>query len=146
MAALTVNKRASYDYDILEKFEGGLMLTGAEVKSVKGGHAQLKGAFLEIHNGELWLKNAHISKYAPEGDKPYDPSRNRKVLVHRRELKRLTGKAQTDGLTIVPLSVYTRGSLVKLEFALARGKKRFEKRETIKKREIERDLRQRMKE
>ncbi len=146
MAALAINKRATYDYDILETFEGGLALTGAEVKSIKAGSVQLKGSFLQARGDELWLKNAFVAKYAPAGDRAHDSYRDRKVLVHRRELNRLMGKAHTEGLTIVPLRVYTRGSLVKLEFGLARGKKKYEKRETIKKREVERELRARMKE
>ncbi|MFC1788121.1 SsrA-binding protein, partial [Patescibacteria group bacterium] len=113
----------------------------------KGGRMQLKGAFLHVSKGELWLKNSFIAKYEPAGDKvEYDPYRDRKVLVHKRELNRLIGKSQSEGLTIVPISVYTRGSLIKLEFATARGKKKHEKRESIKKRDIERKLREKMKE
>jgi SsrA-binding protein len=146
MPTLATNKKASHDYEFLEKFEGGLKLTGAEVKSVKVGHIQLQGAFLHIHNRELWLKGATISKYAPAGPQPgYDPIRDRKVLVHRRELNRLIGKTQEQGLTLVPISVYAKAALVKLEFALARGKKQYEKREAIKKRDVERELRSRMK-
>jgi SsrA-binding protein len=146
MTALAINKRATYDYDILETFEGGLALTGAEVKSAKAGSVQLKGAFLQARGNELWLKNAFVAKYAPAGDRAHDPYRDRKVLMHRRELNRLMGRARMEGLTIVPIRVYTRGSLVKLAFGLARGKKKYEKRETIKKREIERHLREKMKE
>ncbi len=147
MPTLAVNKRAGYDYDILDRFEGGLALTGPEVKSAKAGHIQLKGAFLHVRGGELWLKNAFITRYAPAGPQPgYDPSRDRKVLVHKRELGRVAGKVQAEGLTLVPISVYTRGNLVKIEFALARGKRQFEKREAIKKREVQRSLRERMKE
>ena len=144
---LALNKRVRYDYDLLEELEGGLVLTGAEVKSVKAGHAQLKGAFLHIRSGELWLKGAFIAKYAPAGkQESYNASRDRKVLVHRRELSRLIGKVQSDRLTLVPISVYTRGNLVKLGFALGRGKRQYEKRETIKKRDVERQLREKMKE
>lgn len=146
MSILATNKKASHDYEFLEKFEGGLKLTGPEVKSVKGGHIQLRSAFLHVRGGELWLKGAHVSKYGPAGEQPgYDPARDRKVLVHRRELRRLIGKTQEKGLTIVPISVYTRASLIKLEFALARGKKQYEKRETIKKRDVQREMRARMK-
>lgn len=147
MSTLAINKRATYDYELLETFEGGLVLSGAEAKSAKAGHLQLKGSFLEVRDGELWLKNAFIAKYAPAGlQAAYDPYRNRKALVHRRELHRLMGKSHAEGLTIVPVRVYTRGSLVKLEFALARGKKKYEKRATIRKRELDRELRTRMKE
>lgn len=146
MPTLATNKKASFDYEFLEKFEGGLKLTGPEVKSVKAGHIQLQGSFLYLKNGELWLKGATISKYGPAGSQPgYDPVRDRKVLLHGRELKRLVGKTHEQGLTLVPISVYTRTTLVKLEFVLARGKKQYEKREEIKKRDVERELRTRMK-
>lgn len=146
MAALAVNKRARFDYDLLETLEGGLVLTGPEVKSIKGGRLQLKGAFLHVTGGELWLKNAHVAKYRPAGEQPdYDPARPRKVLIHKKELKRLMGKVQSSGLTLVPISVYTRGDLLKLEFALARGKKQFEKRDAIKKRDVDRQIRQHLK-
>lgn len=147
MATLAVNKRARFDYDLLEETEGGLKLSGPEVKSVRAGHVQFKGAFLHVFRGELWLKNLFISPYAPavQGD-AYDPGRDRKVLVKRRELARLAAKTQADGLTLVPISLYTRGSFLKLGFALARGKKQFEKRDATKKREVNRELRERMKE
>jgi len=104
MPKLAENKKVFFDYEILETFEGGLALTGAETKSVKAGHIQLKGAFLHIRGSELWLKNAFISKYAPAGkQESYDPSRDRKVLVHRREIGRLIGKSQQEGLTLVPI-------------------------------------------
>jgi SsrA-binding protein len=147
MPILALNKRAKFDYELLDTFEGGLKLTGAEVKSAKAGHIQLKGAFLFIKNDELWLKNVFIAKYKPAGtQESYDPYRDRKVLVHKGELRRLIGKSRSEGLTIVPVSVYTRRNLVKLDFATARGKKQYEKRETIKKRDMDRQLRERMKE
>ena len=146
MPTLTVNKKVRFDYDLLETLEGGLKLTGTEVKSVKAGHTQLKGAFLHIQGGELWLKGAFIAAYKPAGNRDeYKADRDRKVLVHRRELSRLIGKREAQGLTLVPLSIYTKGDLVKLEFAVARGKKKYEKREAIKKRDVQRDLRERMK-
>jgi len=143
MPTLALNKRASYDYEFLQKFEGGLVLTGPEVKSVKKGQIQLTGSFITVHNGELWLTNAQVSKYGPAGEQPqYDPRRSRKVLLHKKQIRELIGKSQQGGLTIVPISVYTRGSLVKIEFALARGKKQFEKRDKIKKRDVAREIRQ----
>lgn len=146
MATLATNKKARFDYEILETIEAGLQLIGPEVKSIKAGHVQLKGSFLHIHKSELWLKGAFVSSYKPAGNQDgYDPYRDRKVLVHRRELKRLIGKRQSEGLTLVPLSIYTKGDLIKLEFAVARGKKKYEKRETIKKRDVQRDIRERMK-
>ena len=141
-----VNRKARYEYELLERFEAGIVLTGAEVKSVKAGRMQLKGAFLHIVDNELWLKNSFIAKYGPAGKQPdYKTDRDRKVLVHKKEIKRLIGKSEAEGLTIVPISVYTRGNLLKLEFALARGKKKHEKRETIKKREVQRQIRREMK-
>lgn len=146
MPKLTLNKRARYDYEFLETFEGGLTLSGAEVKSAKAGHAQLKGAFISIKNSELWLRNAYIAPYKPAGKQPdYDPNQDRKILVHRAQLKRLIGKTQEAGLTIVPISLYTKARLVKLEFALARGKKKYEKRETIKKRDLDRKIKEHLK-
>jgi SsrA-binding protein len=147
MPVLAKNKRAIFDYEFLETFEGGLVLSGPEVKSAKAGRIQLKGAFLFLRNGELWLKNAYIAPYKPAGPQPdYDPSQERKVLVHRAELKKLLGKMKAEGLTLVPVSAYTRRNLVKLEFALARGKKEYEKRDVLKKRDVDRQIRERMKE
>lgn len=147
MPKLAENKKARFDYEILETFEGGLVLTGAEVKSIKTGRMQLKGSFLHIRKGELWLKNAFIAKYGSAGPQPeYDPYQDRKVLVHAREIKKFIGKSQAEGLSLVPLSIYTKKDLIKIEFALARGKKKHEKRDTIKKRDVDRQMRERMKE
>jgi len=141
MSNLAVNKRARTDYEFLEVFEGGLRLTGAEVKATKAGNLNMRGSFISLDRGGLWLKNMHIGKYAPAGkQETYDPTQNRKVLVHRRELKRLIGKTHEKGLTIVPIRVYTKGALVKLEFALARGKAKHEKRAKIKERDLEREM------
>ncbi len=147
MGTLAINKRASFDYELQEKFEGGLVLSGKEVKSVKAGHVQLSGAFLHISKGELWLKNAFFTPYGPAGTPVEgEANRDRKVLVHKRELKRLIGKKQIDGMTIIPVSLYTKGNLVKLSFAIGKGKKKFEKRDAIKKRDVDRQIRQHMKE
>jgi len=140
MPNLAVNKTARSDYEFLEVFEGGLKLSGAEVKSAKAGNMSMRGSHVSVEKGELWLKNMHIGKYAPAGSQEeYDPTRPRKVLVHKRELQRLIGKTKEKGLTIVPIRVYTKGALVKLEFALARGKAKHEKREQLKKRDIMRE-------
>ena len=148
MKTLAMNKKALFDYEILDKFEGGLVLTGPEVKSIKAGHVQLKGAFLHVHKGELWLKNAFVAKYGPAAgiQKEYDPYQERKVLVHNRELMKFVGKTKQEKLTLVPISLFLRRNLIKLEFALARGKKKHEKREAIKKRDVDRQMRERMKE
>ena len=147
MPTLAINPRAKFDFEILETIEGGLKLSGAEVKSARAGHVSLKGSFLSVQNGELFLKNTHIGKYAPAGrlQDNYDTRRDRKVLVHGRQLKNLTGKKETQGLTLVPIRVYTKGNLIKVEFAVARGKKKFDKREVIKKRDLDRQARTEMK-
>jgi len=145
MESLAINKRAEYDYDLLETFEGGLVLTGAEVKAAKAGHIQLKGAFIMFRDNEIWLKNALISRYEPAGPQDsYDPYRNRKILIRRRDINKLVGKLNTQGLTLVPIRVYLNRNLVKVSFALARGKKQYEKRAAIKKRDIDRQIREKM--
>ncbi|MDD5251672.1 MAG: SsrA-binding protein SmpB [Patescibacteria group bacterium] len=142
MPQLAANKKAFHDYEILEKFEAGLQLAGQEVKAVRNGRMSLQGAYVTIVGGQLQLLNAHLPKYDKAGPlADYDPDRTRRLLIHRRELQRLAGKLEQKGLTLVPLSVYTKGSLIKLEFGLARGKKQYEKRETIKKRDLDREMR-----
>ncbi len=140
MPTLATNKKARFDYELLEEYEAGLKLSGAEVKSIKGGHAQIDRAFVSLEGGSAWLKGAHVSAYKPAGANPsYEPERPRKLLLHKREIQRMIGKSQEAGLTFVPISLYTKGDLVKLSFALARGKRKFEKRETIKTREFKRE-------
>lgn len=146
MANLSVNRKASFSYEFLVRFEGGLALTGAEAKASKKGSIDMKGSYLSIENEELWLKNMHIGKYAPAGAQTdYDPLRQRKVLVHRKELKSIQDETQKSALTIVPIRVYTKGDLVKIEFAIARGKKAYEKRDSIKKRDVDRHIKEEMK-
>lgn len=145
MPALATNKKAYHDFEILEEFEGGLKLSGAEVKSVRAGNVSLSGSFLTLQGNELYLKNAHIGHYAPAGkDQPEDTRHDRKVLVHKRELLRLKAKHEAERLTIVPISLYTSRGFVKLGFALAKGKKKHEKRETLKKRDLDREIRARL--
>ena len=142
---LALNKRARFDYDWLEIYEAGMALTGAETKSAKDGHLQLKGAFGSMSDSEATLKNAYIAPYKPAHlGESYDPNRDRKLLLHRRELKRLIGKQREAGLTLIPTRVYLRGRYVKVEIALARGKKQYEKKQAIKKRELDREVRTRM--
>ncbi len=144
MPLLARNKRATFDFEILETFEAGLVLTGQEVKSAKTGHANLQGAFVHIREHEAWLKHAFIAPYTHAAANPeYDPSQNRKLLLHRNELKRLKQKLDAGGLTIVPLSLYTKAGNIKVELGLARGKKQFEKRAAIKNRELKRETRTR---
>jgi SsrA-binding protein len=144
-----VNKKASFEYDILERFEAGIQLSGAEVKSVREGHAQLEGSFVRLVGLEAFLVNAQVFpfKYArPEG---YDPKRTRKLLLHKQELMSLKGRIDGAHLTLIPLSWYTKGPRIKLEVGLARGKKQHEKREAKRKadqkRELEREFRGKIK-
>lgn len=135
-----VNRRANYDYQILEKLEAGIVLSGPEVKSVKTGHLHLEEAFCQFKEGELWLVNAHIHPYPFADNRDYDPRRPRKLLLHRQEILKLAQKMTRRGLTIIPVSCYTKNKRIKVEIALAKGKKKYEKREAIKKRDIEREI------
>ncbi len=146
MSLLAQNKKASFEYEILEKFEAGLVLFGHEVKALREGNASLKGSFISIKRNagkvELFLVNCQISPYKNAGSMPdYNPKRERKLLLKKREIDYLNGKSQVEGLTLIALRIYTNHSFLKLEFALAKGKKKYDKRESIKKRDIERDLR-----
>lgn len=146
MPQLATNKKANFDYEILDKYEAGLVLLGHEVKAVKAGQVSLKGSFISprTKNGqtELYLINCQISPYKHAGVMPeYNQRRERKLLLRRQEISHLLGKKQAEGLTLIPLKIYTNRSFLKLEFAVARGKKKYDKRETIKKRETDRRLR-----
>lgn len=146
MPYLAKNERAFYDYHIIERFEAGIVLSGPEVKAVKAGTVTLKGSFAHLHNGELFLDNMHISAYPPAGPSlDYDPRRPRKLLLKKAELRRLVGKLNEKGLTVVPLGVYTKATRIKVEVGLARGKRQHEKREIIKKRDIEKEIRAELK-
>lgn len=146
MDDLASNDRARYDYDLLEKLEAGLVLDGPEVKSAKTGHLKLKGAHVTFARGEAMLVGAHIARYPKAGPQPdYDPERSRKLLLHKRQLERLKGKREEEGLTIVPLRAYMVRGRIKIEIAVARGKKQFEKRESIKKRDLDRQVRSALK-
>ena len=136
MKTFAFNKRANYDYEILEKIEGGLVLKGYEVKSVKIGHISLKGAYVTIKDNEAFLTNANISAYQPLNmPDSYDPERSRKVLIRKSQIKSLIGKVKQKGLTLVPIRVYSKRGLVKLEFGVGKGKRKIDKRADIKKRE-----------
>jgi len=146
MPSLAINKKAKFDYEILEKYEAGLVLFGHEVKAVRAGQLSLKGSFISVRtkngNPELYLINCQISPYKNAGPLPdYNQTRERKLLLKRQEISHLLGKKQVEGLTLIPLKIYTNHSFLKLEFAVAKGKKKYDKRETIKKREVERKLR-----
>ncbi|MDD5071239.1 MAG: SsrA-binding protein SmpB [Patescibacteria group bacterium] len=148
MPILAVNKRASFDYNIGDKYEAGIILAGHEVKSVKTGHISLKGSYVTLKQTQknkqpqVYLINAHIPLYKHAGTiADYDSTRPRQLLLNKKEIKHLVGKRQEQGLTLVPLKIYTKHSFVKLEFGLGRGKKKYDKRETIKKREVDRKIR-----
>lgn len=139
------NKQALFDYAIQEKFEAGVALIGSEVKSLRNGRATLDGSFVKLIGNEAFLVNAQILPYPFSHLENYDSKRTRKLLLHKRELLKLKHKSEADGLTIIPVFWYTKGPRIKLEIALARGKKKYEKREVIKKREdmrnVEREFR-----
>jgi SsrA-binding protein len=143
------NKQAFFDYEILEKFTAGIVLTGQEVKSVKNGQMNLKGSYVTIRHvpvPELFLTNANIAKYKQAGPLPdYSPTRPRKLLVTKKEIEHFTGKLEQKGLTLIPLSVYINRNMIKLEFGLAKGKKNYQKKESLKMKDIDRDTKRAMK-
>jgi SsrA-binding protein len=137
---IATNRQAAYRYNLLERIECGIVLTGTEVKSLRQGTATIKDGYADVRDGELWLHNVHIPPYAPASRENHEPERDRKLLVHRRELERLIGKTKERGLTIVPTRIYFRGPHAKVEIALARGKDVRDKRETIRARETQREM------
>lgn len=146
MKKLAENKKAYHEYEILEKYEAGIVLNGQEVKSIRSGRASLKGSYVILRNGELYLLGASIPAYQPLNAPPdYNPERSRKLLLKKAEINRLIGKSKEKGLTLIPLQIYTKNARIKVMFAVARGKKKQDKREIIKKREAEREMRREMK-
>ena len=141
MKILAENRRSSYDYEILETYEAGLVLFGWEVKAIKTGHVSLIGSFVTTKGGELYLTNAFIPPYqSANTPDDYDQSRPRKLLLKKSEISSLIGTLKAKGLTLIPVKLYTKKSRIKLEFAVAKGKRKADKRETIKKRDIEREI------
>lgn len=130
------NPQAHFSYEILEKFEAGLVLTGSEVKSIRQGQASLKESFAKLAGGEAWLMNMHIAPYSHGDTTGYEPNRPRKLLLSKKELTYLTGKTKEQGLALVPLKLYWKKNHLKAELALARGKKKYDKRATIREREV----------
>lgn len=138
----TENKRAYFDYNILETLEAGIELLGLEVKSVRRGSASLRASFATLKDNQFWLINAVIPPYQPlNTPATYDPSRSRRLLLHKKEIAHLIGKMREGGLTIIPLKMYNKNSRIKVEIGVAKGKKKYDKRETIKKRETQREIR-----
>ena len=134
------NRRARFDYELLETIEAGIALTGSEVKSLRVGHASLSEAFARVDGGEVWLENMHIPPYEQGEKRGYDPRRRRKLLLHRREIDRLAGVTAEKGLTLVPIQVYFVRGLVKVQVGVGRGKQRFEKRQAVIEREAKREM------
>jgi SsrA-binding protein len=146
MRVLAENKKARFDYQITDKFEAGVSLIGQEVKSLKTRGTNLAGSYVVIKNNELFWVGAKIPPYQPRNaPADYNPERFRKLLLKKQEIKHLIGKSNEKGLTFVPLRVYTKGGKIKLEFGIAKGRKKFDKRELIKKRETEREMRKELK-
>ncbi len=147
MPSLAYNKRANFDYTITDKYEAGLVLAGYEVKSIKTGHISLKGSYVTVkktirQSPEFYLVNAHIPLYKKASTiKNYNPTRSRKLLLRKKQIKHLIGKRKEQGLTLVPIKIYTKHNLIKLEFGIGQGKKKIDKREQIKKREIDKKIR-----
>ena len=134
------NRRARHDYHLLERYEAGIALTGTEVKSLRAGRADLARAFADVRDGEVWLMGAHIDEYAQGNIANHEPDRDRKLLLHRREIDSLLGKTRERGLTLVPTRIYFKGPHAKVEIALAKGKDMHDKRRSIKDREQKREM------
>lgn len=139
------NRKARHDYHVLDTMEAGIMLTGTEVKSLRDGKANLKDSYARVHNGEVYLFNTHISPYNEGSYNNHEPLRERKLLLHKKEISKLIGKVQEKGLTMVPLKLYFKNGKVKVELAVVRGKKMYDKRRDIDKRESEREIKRHMK-
>ncbi|HUN79823.1 MAG TPA: SsrA-binding protein SmpB [Solirubrobacteraceae bacterium] len=134
------NRYASYRYELLERLECGIALTGTEVKALRDGGAQLKEGYVALRDGQLWLHGVHIPPYAPAARENHEPERDRRLLAHRREIERLEGRVSERGLTLVPTRIYFREGRAKVEIALARGKDLYDKRQSIREREVKRDM------
>jgi SsrA-binding protein len=145
MKVLSTNKKAFFDYEIIDSLEVGIVLLGTEVKSAKEGKVNLKDSFVKIMNGEAYLLNCHISPYSHGNITNHDPTRTRKLLLHKKELNKLIGKSKEKGLTLIPLKMYLKGNKIKVEIALAKGKKIYDKRESIKKKDISREIKRELK-
>jgi SsrA-binding protein len=136
---LASNRRARHEYHVLETFEAGLELTGTEVKAAREGRVQLKDSYVEVRDGQAWLVGVHISPYSHGNRQNHPPERDRRLLMHRREIDRIFGRTMAKGLTAIPLEIYLKGNWIKAELALAQGKKLWDKREAAKKRILDRE-------
>ena len=138
--AIAVNRKAYHDYHILETIEAGIALKGSEIKSIRAGKANLRDAYAKPENGELWLFNCHIASYDPASYNTHNPTRPRKLLLHRKEIDTLTGQVMQRGLTLVPLKLYIKHGIAKVELGVAKGKKIYDKRETTTRRDADREM------
>lgn len=143
---ITSNRKAFHDYFVLEKYEAGIELFGTEVKSVRAGEVNLKDSFCTVKNMELWLHGMHISPYKQGSFSNRDPLRHRRLLMHKKEINKLDAKVSQEGLALIPLSLYFKDGLVKVELGLCKGKKTYDKRESIAKRDADREIERKMKE
>ena len=143
---IATNRKAGHEFDLEDRHEAGLVLTGTEIKSIRAGRVNLRDGYVQPRDGEMWLYNVHIAPYDPAGRYGHEPRRPRKLLLHRREIDRLTSKVQERGYTIVPLRLYLKQGRAKIEVALARGKRRYDKRQAIARRDAERDIDRALKE
>jgi SsrA-binding protein len=137
---IATNRKALHNYHILEGIEAGIALTGTEIKSIRASNVSLAEAYVKPEKGELWLINAHIARYDASGPFSHEPTRPRRLLLHRKQISMLASEVKQKGLTLVPLSIYIKDSLAKVEVALARGKKQYDKREVIAKRDTDREI------
>ena len=135
-----INRKAYHDYHLQDSIEAGIALTGTEIKSIRAGRVNLRDAFVRPEAGELWLLNAHIARYEQGSYLSHEPTRPRKLLLHRKQIDNLTSKMQEKGFTLIPLKLYIKGSIAKVEVALGKGKKLYDKREAITRRETEREI------
>ena len=143
---VATNRKATHDYYIEDRYEAGLVLTGTEIKSIRAGRLNIRDGYVQPRRDELWLGNVHIAPYDPAGRRGHDPLRPRKLLLHRREINRIISRVQERGYTVIPLRVYLKKGRAKVEIGLARGKRKYDKREAIAKRDAEREMRREWKE
>ena len=137
---VATNRKARHDYDVVDRWECGIVLSGSEVKSLRDGQVQLKDAYGEVRNGELWLENLHIAPYAFAREGGHDPDRRRKLLAHRREIQTMAAQVAEQGLTLIPMQIYFAKGLAKVDLALARGRRTYDKRQAIRAREQKREM------
>ena len=143
---VATNRKAAHDFNLEDRYEAGLVLKGTEIKSIRAGRVNLSDGYVQPQDGELWLLNVHIAPYDPSGRYSHEPRRPRKLLLHRREINRLTSRVQERGYTIVPLRLYLKDGRAKVEIALARGKRKYDKRQAIAKQDAQREVERALKE